>query len=552
MRKPSFTSGGDLSADVVIVGSGVVGGMIANELVSAGHSVAVLEAGLRRPRGEFTENWRNISFHNRLHSDFQGIYPQSPLASAPLYFPPNDYISLSGPDGDAFKQGYLRIVGGTTWHWAASCWRHLPEDFQMHTRYGVGRDWPISYDDLEPYYCRAEEEMGVSGPWDVALQSPSQRSRPYPRNMIPFGYADRRVGEAVNPHGFRLVPIPQGRSVAPFGDRPACCGNNNCQPICPIGAMYNGIRHIECAERKGASILSESVVYRVDTDETNRVTSIYWYDRDRNAHKATAEIFVFACNGIETPRLLLLAANARNPNGIANSSDQVGRNMMDHSGIHATFLAGEPLWFGRGPAQSSCIVGSRDGNFRSRYSANKMILNNISRVPPATEQALALGLTGDALDREIRRRAACGVDLSISLEPLPSPGNRLTLSRTRRDALGLACPDIRYDVGDYVRRGTKAAVEQVREIAGLLGGTELHVTEQYNANNHIMGGTIMGANPGDSVVDGTCRAHDHPNLWLPGGGAMPSASVVNTTLSMAALGLRAADAIRSRLAGKTS
>ena len=548
MAKPDFTSSGDVSADVVVVGSGVVGGLVANELAAAGHSVVILEAGLRLKRAEYVENWRNMSFHNRLHSDFQGLYPQSPMAQAPLYFPPNDYVGLSGPNGSAFKQGYLRTVGGTTWHWAASCWRHLPSDFEMKSRYGVGRDWAISYDDLEPFYCRAEEEMGVSGPHDKALQSPQERSRPYPRDMIPFGYGDRRVAEIVNPHGFHLVPIPQGRSMEPFGERPACCGNNNCQPICPIGAMYNGIQHIEKAEANGAVTIAEAVVYRIDTDENNRVTAVHWYDAHRQSHKATGKTFVLACNGIETPRLLLLAANARNPNGIANSSDQVGRNMMDHSGVHASFLANEPLWFGRGPAQSSCIVGPRDGDFRRDYSANKMILNNISRVAPATEQALKLGLVGKELDDEIRRRAACGVDLSISLEPLPDPENRLTLSKTRTDPLGLACPDIHYDVGDYVRKGLNAVTTQVKEIAGLMGGTELRITTDYNANNHIMGGTIMGRDPKDSVVDGDCRAHDHANLWIPGGGAMPSASVVNTTLSMAALGLKAADSIKAAFA----
>ncbi|WP_342628218.1 GMC family oxidoreductase [Nguyenibacter vanlangensis] len=549
MVQPVFSSSGDVTADVVVVGSGVVGALIAHQMAAAGRSVVVLEAGLRLKRSDIVENWRNMSFHNRVNSDFQGLYPQAPLAPAPLYFPANDYVGLFGPDGSAFRQGYLRTVGGTTWHWAASCWRHLPIDFRMKSTYGVGRDWAISYEDLEPYYCRAEEAMGVSGPHDPDLQSPSQRSRPYPRDMIPFGYGDRRVAELVNPHGFKLVPIPQGRSVQPFGDRPSCCGNNNCQPICPIGAMYNGIQHVQKAEDAGAVVLDQAVAYRIDTDETNRVTAIHWYDAQRRSHKASGRTFVLACNGIETPRLLLLAANERNPAGIANSSDQVGRNMMDHSGVHATFLASEPLWFGRGPAQSSCIVGPRDGGFRSTYSANKMILNNISRVGPATEQALALGLVGQALDDEIRRRAACGVDLSVSLEPLPDPGNRLTLSKTRRDPLGLPCPDIHYDVGEYVRKGAVAAAEQIRQVAGLLGGTELRITTSFNANNHIMGGVIMGNDPKDSVVDGDCRAHDHPNLWLPGGGAMASASVVNTTLSMAALGLKAADSIQADFQG---
>jgi choline dehydrogenase-like flavoprotein len=542
MKAPVFRDG-DADADVVIVGSGVVGALIAHQLVRAGKSVLVLEAGPRLHRSDVVENWRNVSFERRIGSDFQGPYPQSPLATAPLYFPANDYVGLTGPDASSFHQGFIKAVGGTTWHWAASCWRHLPVDFKMQSTYGVGRDWPISYDDIEPYYCRAEEAMGVSGPNDPVKQSPSERSKPYLADMIPWGNGDKVFAGVVNPHGYNLVPIPQGRMITPWNDRPACCGNNNCQPICPIGAMYNGIHTIEAAEKLGAQVLAEAVAYKIDTDAQNRVTAIHWYDNNKVSHKATGRSFVIACNALETPRLLLLAANEQNPNGIANRSDQVGRNMLDHSGFHCSFIADRPIWLGRGPAQSSCMVGPRDGAFRSQYSATKIILNNISRVAIATDQALQKGLVGDALDAEIRRRAIFGVDLSISLEPLPDPSNRLTLSKTRVDGHGLACPDIHYSLGDYARKGYDESCKQLRHIGSLFNAEEFVITTALNANNHIMGSTIMGADPRDSVVDGECRAHDHPNLWLPGGGPMVSASVVNSTLTMAALALRAADAI---------
>lgn len=391
--------------------------------------------------------------------------------------------------------------------------------------------------------------MGVAGPNDPALQSPPERSKPYPMDMVPWSYGDKRFAEIVNPHGFRSVPIPQGRSTRPWNGRPTCCGNNNCQPICPIGAMYNGIHSVVSAEEKGALVLAESVVYKIDTDENNRVTAIHWYDNEHKSHKATGAAFVIACNSLESPRLLLAAANDRNPSGIANSSDQVGRNMMDHSGFHCFFQADEPLWIGRGPAQSSCIVGPRDGSFRSEYSANKIILNNITQVTTATSIALKKGLVGAELDAEIRKLAIHGVDLSISLEPLPDPNNRVTLSKTRVDPHGIPCPDVYYDVGDYVRKGYDAAVVQLKQIGALFNATDFHVTTALNANNHIMGGCIMGNDPKDSVVDGDCRAHDHSNLWIPGGAAIPSASVVNSTLSMAALGIKAADSISKSLQG---
>lgn len=546
MKSPVF-SNGDAAADVVIVGSGVVGALIADQLAGESKSVLVLDAGLRIERAQAVENWRNMPFKNRVGSDYQGLYPQSPKAPAPLYWPKNNYVELSGPDGKGFQQGYLKVVGGTTWHWAASSWRHLPVDLKMRSTYGVGLDWPISYDELEPYYCRAEEAMGVAGPNDPAMQSPPERSRPYPMDMVPWGYADKRVAEVVNPHGWNLVPIPQGRSTRPWNGRPTCCGNNNCQPICPIGAMYNGIHSVESAEAKGAVVLAESVVYKIDTDENNRVTAVHWYDNEHRSHKATGSAFVIACNSMETPRVLLAAANERNPNGIANSSDQVGRNMMDHSGFHARFTANEPLWIGRGPAQSSCMVGPRDGAFRSEYSATKVILYNINQAPQMAAAAIKEGYVGEELDAEIRRRTTHGVDLSISLEPLPDPKNRVTLSKTRVDPHGIPCPDMYYDVGDYVRRGYEESVRQLRGLGDLFGATDFVATTSLNANNHIMGGTIMGADPKDSVTDGNCRAHDHPNLWLPGGGPIPSASVVNSTLTMAALGIKAADDISKAL-----
>ncbi len=540
-------SDGDAVVDVAIVGSGIVGALIAEQLAGAGKSVLMLDAGLRIKRSQAVENWRNMPFANRDGSDFDGLYPQSKMAPAPLYFPENNYVHLTGPDGRGFQQGYLKTVGGTTWHWAASCWRHLPVDLKMNSTYGVGRDWPISYDELEPYYTRAEYAIGVAGPNDPALQSPADRSRPYPMDMVPWNYGDKRFGEVVNAQGFQLVPIPQARSTRPWNGRPTCCGNNNCQPICPIGAMYNGIQTVEAAEAKGAVVLSEATVYRIDTDENNRITAIHWYDAGHVSHRVTAKAFVVACNAMESPRLLLAAANERNPKGIANSSDQVGRNLMDHSGFHCRFLAREPLWIGRGPAQSSCMVAPRDGAFRSEYSANKVILNNIIQVTGATKAALAKGLVGPALDAEIRRRVTHGVDLSISLEPLPSAQNRVTLSTSRRDPHGMACPDVYYDVGDYVRKGYEASVTQLRHIGDLFDAEEFVVTTSLNANNHIMGTGIMGRDPKTSVTDGNCRAHDHANLWIPGGSAIPSASVVNSTLTMAALGIKAADDIARAL-----
>ena len=147
-------------ADVVVVGSGVAGALVAYQLALAGKSVIMLEAGPRLPRWQTVERFRNQPDK----SDNSAAYPSTAWAPHPEYGPPNDYLILKGEH--KFNSQYIRAVGGTTWHWAASAWRFIPNDFKMKTLYGVGRDWPIVYDDLEPYYYRAEQELGVWGPSD--------------------------------------------------------------------------------------------------------------------------------------------------------------------------------------------------------------------------------------------------------------------------------------------------------------------------------------------------------------------------------------------------
>src|SRR4030095_16471050 len=523
-REPSMATSN--SADIVVVGSGVCGAMVAHEAVQAGLSVVILEAGPRGERGDYWQRFMSLPASNRARGDFQSPFPQSQYAPFPM-FGNDDYLILKGRDAGAFRQGYLRVVGGTTWHWSGLCWRHLPVDLRLKSTYGVGRDWPISYEELEPYYAKAESEMGVSGPLDPAMQSPSQRSAPYVMESIAYGTADRRFAEVAKRGGYTCVPIPQAKNSRQYDDRPGCCGSNSCMPICPIGALYNGMVHVNKASKLVALLIDRAVVYRIDTDAKNRVTAVHYYDRNKQSNRVTGRAFVIAANGIETPRLLLYAANSRNPRGIANSSDQVGCNMMDHPGLHMGCLTKEPMWTGHGPVQQSSIVDFRDGAFRSEYSANRIMMNNQSLATSVGVTALKMGLVGKKLDEEIRRRAACTLDFSIGFEVLPEPENRLRLSAERKDALGIPHPEVTYDVGDYVRKGGDKVRPTLLHIAGLLEATDVKITDQYNANNHVMGGTIMGRDPKDSVVDADCRTHDHENLYIAGGATMPSASCIS-------------------------
>jgi fructose 5-dehydrogenase large subunit len=300
-------------------------------------------------------------------------------------------------------------------------------------------------------------------------------------------------------------------------------------------------------EAKGGKILTNAVVYRIETAEKNAIEAVHYFDPEKSTHRVTGKIFVIACNGIETPKLLLLTKDGRNPNGIANSSDQVGRNMMDQPKLAAELELSEPLWTGVGPVQSSSILNTSQGEFRSRYAGAMFRMENFARSPLGAAAALKKGLVGKALDAEIRRLSACTARLSVEHEPLPLPQNRLTLS-DKKDWLGINKPNIYYDVGEYVRQSAKEyTVPLLKKLADGLGATGFQLSPEFLNSDHIMGGCIMGSDPATAVVDADCRAHDHHNLFLPGGGAMPSGTASNSTLTMAALALKAAGAITDQL-----
>jgi fructose 5-dehydrogenase large subunit len=542
----------DYIADVVVVGTGVVGCLIAQQALDAGLSVLMLEAGPRVDRWRIVENFRNLPPSLRL---FHWDAPYPPKRWAPhLETRTNkeqeQYLQLEGPNARAYLQGYVRYAGGATWHWAGICWRVTPEDMRLKSLYGVGRDWPFSHDVIEPYYTRAEYAIGVSGPSDPTLQWPpnTKRSKPYPMGPIPFGPGEHRFTEAAARIGMINLPAPQARnSGVSYDGRPACCGNNNCFPVCPIAAKYDAATALPKIETKGGKILANAVAYRIETGEKNSIEAVHYFDSDKRSHRVTAKIFVIACNGIETPKLLLLSKDERNPNGVANSSDQVGRNMMDQPKLIADLELQEPLWTGVGPVQSSSILNTSQGDFRSRHAGAMFRMENFARSPLGAAAALKKGLVGKALDAEIRRLSACTARLTVEHEILPSANNRLTLSN-KTDWLGINKPNIHYDVGDYVHQSAKEyTVPRLRQLATQLGATSFQLSPEFLNSDHIMGGCVMGTEPATAVVDVDCRAHDHPNLFLPGGAAMPSGTASNSTLTMAALALKAADAITNQL-----
>jgi len=518
-------------AEVVIIGSGVAGALIAHQLAKAGKNVLMLEAGPRLSRWEIVERFRSQA--NKM--DFQRPYPSTEHAPHPQFLPDNHYLIQKGEH--PYDVQYIRAVGGTTWHWAGSTWRFLPNDFKLFSLYGVGRDWPLDYDALEPYYFRAEQELGVWGPNDEDLGSP--RRQPYPMEPLPLSYNEQRVKSLLNANGYQVVTEPVARNSRPYDDRPTCCGNNACMPVCPIGAMYNGIFHVDKAERAGAHLIENAVVYRLEVDEKKRIRAALYKDPKGIEQRVEGKHFVLAANGIETPKLMLMS-------NVGNSSDMVGRNLMDHPGTAVSFQANEELWPGRGPQEMTSMVGFRDGEFRREYAAKKIHLSNVARTEEVTRELINQSplLLGPALEAKILQRAARFVRFDSFHEILPRPENRIVPSASEKDALGIPKPEFHYALDDYVRRSAAHTREVYARAAELMGATDIRFHDDFANNNHITGTCLMGDNPLDSVVNRDCRSHDHANLFIAGGAVMPTVGSVNCTLTLAALALRLADLLQ--------
>jgi choline dehydrogenase-like flavoprotein len=529
------------SADIVIVGSGVAGSLAATRLARAGLTVVVLEAGPRVQRNAAMAQYRDA-----LIKIPECPYPDAPYAQHPVSDNADHYYLQDGPD--KFASPYLRLVGGTTWHWLGTTLRFVPDDFRLRSKFGVGVDWPITYDDLEPWYCEAERELGVAGDPNADLSAP--RSQPYPMPMIPISYADQRVAAALKGTAYSVQPTPQARNSQRYDNRPACCGSSSCIPICPVQAKYDATTHVAQAERAGAQVVPDAVVTRVEAGADGRISALVVKRPDGSEDRATGKVFVIAAHGIETPKLLLQSRTERRPAGIANSSDQVGRNLMDHPSQLNWALAGEPLGIYRGPLSTAGIEWMRAGDWRRDHAAFRIQLDNRgwawpTGAPESTARVfIQQGLRGAELDRAIAEHASRQLNLVPMVEQLPLAENRIVPDYDRRDAIGVPRPRITYRIDDYSKRALEHGRRIVREIFTAMKATDAHEAPDYVAAGHVMGTYRMGTDPQQSVVNVDQRAHDHSNLFLLGSGVFPTGAASNPTLTIAALTLRAVAAIQ--------
>lgn len=532
-----------LTADVVIVGSGVAGAITGYALARAGVKVLILEAGPRVDRAKAV-----VAFRNSPTKGPNSPYPAHPKVPQPDPEDIGSYYVQAGPV--TFNGLQARVVGGTTWHWGGLTLRYRPNDFRLKSKFGVGVDWPLSYDDLEPWYAEAEREIGVAGPPDYDWGSP--RSSPYPMPPIAPTYLDGVIGAACASVGLTMAPFPHGRNSVGRDGRPPCCGNASCVPICPIGAKYDASVHVAKAEAAGARVVPLAIAHEIVVGPDRKVTAIRFKRPDGSVHEARGRAFVVAAHSIETPKLLLMSRVPGAGHTVANGSDQVGRNLLTQLDAGMIGLTREKLWPYRGPVETSGIRELRDGDFRGMHGASGTSPSNegwVRALGPMklAQRFAAQGLTGAALQAAISDHMARELAIGPSVEVLPNPNNRVTLALDRPDPLGLPRPRIWFNWGTYEQEGMKVAMEYVLGLMNALGASDVQRAGPVT-DAAVMGGTCrMGDDPRTSVVDRNLRAHDHPNLYIVGSATFPTITASPPTLTIAAFALRAGLSIRRDL-----
>ena len=542
----------------VVVGAGFAGSLVAKVLGDNGFRVTVLEAGAEANQ-DAVARYRQALVKSPLT-------PYRRTAAAPS----SDYLINTGPDG--YSSPYLRMNGGTGTAWTGITPRMRPDDFRT-ADLGHGRNWPLSYADLEPFYRAAEWEIGIAADADEQRQHvPVADGYRYPMHALPRTYLDHVIasvvdGAWIDGRELLVVGTPQARNGIPVqGYRPdghQCTGYASCVPICPENAKYTPHR-TQKQWSADVELRTRCVVNRVHADEFGRITKVSYqrYEDDTSGrhtrHEEEADVVVLAAHAIENAKLLLMS-------GLANSSDQVGRNLMDHPALLTWALMPQAVGPFRGPGSTTGIEAFRSGPQRRVRAPFRIEIGNWgwgwSAGSPDSDTAefVAAGLRGKALREAVADRVGRQFALQIEVEQEADPANRVTLAGDL-DALGNPRPSIHYGLSDYVKDGLLAAKRVSGRIFELLGADD-HTSykpddERYFEHDgepmrwwgagHGGGTHVMGTSPRDSVVDQWQRCWDHPNLYAVGCGSMPSLGTSNPSLTMAALALRTADHLVSR------
>ncbi len=524
------------AADVVVVGSGAGGAVVAKELAEAGLSVIVLEAGPRyQPLRDYPTD----------RPDFESLGRDTFRAADDL----RDVYTT--PASSSFAYSRVKGVGGSTLHYVGMSPRLHESDFATRSRDGVGADWPITYQDLEPYYTRVEYELGVSGP-DGANPFEPPRSRPYPTAAHPLNMASRTIKTGADRLGLHLVREPLAMPSADWRGRPACVGAGVCHMGCLISAKSSmDVTYIPKAEATGrVDLRTESMAREIETDASGRASAVVYIDADGRERRVTGRAIVVAGNAVETPRLLLMS-RSRFPDGLANSSGLVGRNFMEHLAVYAFGLFEQRVDPWRGTPSGGIIQDAYETDARNDFARGWTTLVSANSHWPYTVASRVPGW-GNEHKARVKQEFGHYITLATIGEQLPDERNRVVLDPLQKDVYGLPAPHLINTPRDNDRAMIRTMSARLRDLLEASGASRIWGNEHYSGmSSHYVGTCRMGTDPASSVVDPMGRAHDVPNLFLADSSVFVTAGASNPAITVSALALRISEGIVERFRSGT-
>ncbi|QZT64249.1 GMC family oxidoreductase [Mycolicibacterium austroafricanum] len=525
-----MTKQGGTDADVLIVGAGASGSVAALELVSRGFRVVCLEQGewalpddfpAGRPEWELArlKQWNSSPNVRAAASDYPVDSSESPIE--PLMF---------------------NGVGGSTILYAGHWVRALPSDFRVKTLDGVADDWPLTYEDLRPFYNELTHFMGVSG---LAGDPSYPDEHTFPLPPLPIGKYGLVAAHGMEKLGWHWWPGPNAIASRTFKNRPACMRYGACESGCPTGAKAStDFTHWRDAIAAGAVLVTGARVSRLTMDANGLVTGAEYLDRDGNLCHQAAGVTVLAANGIGTPRLLLNSATLQHPDGVANSSGLVGKRLMCHPLASVYGVYDEDLGSHLGPTGQSLQSmqfyetdtdrGFVRGGKWNLMSAPGLLRHN--QWEPGQDWRDTMGPAFHDRLRRIGRYTEWGV----TIEDLPEEHNEVVIDPDVTDSDGIPAPKMRYVIGENSRRMIDYHLERMSEAHLAAGAVSLDLIPVVRESGwHLLGTARMGTDPATSVVDQFCRSHDVPNLFVIDGSVFVTSSGVNPTATIMAIALRA-------------
>lgn len=501
----------------VVIGSGAGGGTLANSLAQRGFDVVCLEAGKR------------LGFADIINDEA-------------LMFNKFTWLDERIGEGDAlqdFPVWTCKTVGGTTMHWTAATPRIQAHEFRARSTYGALHgtslvDWPLTLAELEPYYELAEDRMGVTGTHGIKQLPENNNFKVLKAGAHNLGYRDVDTNRmAINPE--------------PRDGRGACLQLGFCTSGCATGAKWSTLyTEVTKAEQTDHfELRTECMAVKLETDESNRVTSVHYLDKEGNLHKQKSRFVSVAGNAVETTRLLLNSRNKQFPNGLANSSDQVGRNYLRHLLAGAVGVMPGEVHVYKG-AQAAGVIRDETRHDPARGFSGGFQLHTV----PLTPRTLGTMLTPERWGRELTVALEQYRNFAMLLimgEDMPVADNRISLHPTRKDHYGLPVPVINYQHHANNRAMEKYGLDVSRRLYRSLGAKHVYELVNVFPSTHNMGTTRMGDDPQRSVCNKWGRTHDIENLFISDGSLFPTAACENPTITIVALVLRQADHIAGLL-----